>query len=222
MPLADIRQEIIPYTDGNDLVAPGVVPPGTVRASDNGPLFTSEYFIILAKSGLLTDVDKQDYFTRIKHCIGPDNQLHRSPGDTTEDAPDDHYGVISGHVTLGLTPEFILPLSLWRQPQLLFAFICAKYPLMRLAFPIWLLLSLYSAIVIATSCINAGYDDFDSRRGCWHLIQATQNNSLLCKLASLIWFHRLTGEYGSGGMGLASCSYFLPADTHPLSKYWIT
>ena len=56
-----IRSDFTSYVDGNKLLAPNPVSPGTVRGSDNGPMFTSEYFVMIKKNGLLQPYDVNDY-----------------------------------------------------------------------------------------------------------------------------------------------------------------
>lgn len=243
-----IREEIKAYIDGNGLVAPNTVGPNVVQGSDNGPMYTSEYYVILKKSGLLTDQDKVDYANKIGSCINK-NLLNRVPTGQNDgqEGPDDYYGVLNACYQLGNTSipqEFLKAVIeykgsldnvnpgswqwgavLIRQPQLLASLICASFPslfnpfhwLVRLAcFPFFV----YSALVIAVSCIKTPVDQADPRRLAWHLIQVISNRSLLCKIASLLWYNRLRGGYGDAEMkGVAS--YYYQAG-HPFIKYWVS
>lgn len=205
-----LLDEIPPYIDGNGLVSPGLVPPGVRRGSDNGPMYTSEYLIMLYRNMLALDVVVQH---SIGNCVGVDHELHRAPGDMTPDEVDDHYGVLSLLAEVNVKPFFKLPIRLWRQPQLLYAYLLAKgVPSIFLSPLNW-----YTAIVIATSCIGRPTTDTDSRRLSWHLIQATKRKSLLCKLASYTWYKRLHKDYANGMLGVAALYY---ADNHPFTRWW--
>jgi len=213
-----IQSEFLPYIDGNDLLAPSPVPTGVMRASDNGPMFSSEYIIILKRNGVMTSGDIVAYQKRIASCLGTDGELHRAPYDTSPDEVDDYYGAYSAHSILGIKPIFKLPIRLWRQPQLLFAALIADgYPSLFLP-P----LNLIAALVIATSDMFTDPTNTDARRLSWHLIQATKDHSILCKLASLIWYARLHKDYGSDGMKGVAAIYYNPKglDSNPYSKYW--
>ncbi len=152
------KTDFLNYRDGNNLLAPNPVTPGAIRASDNGTMFLSEYIIMMARNKLLTEQDKIDYLNTINTCVGEDKELHRAPGDTAPDEVDDHYAVYAAHVELGLVPRFKLPFRLWRQPQLLFASICADNRVTLIHLP----LAIISALVIATSCISVEVNDTDS------------------------------------------------------------
>lgn len=244
-----IRDEIESYIDGNGLVAPNLVDPGSGAASDNGPMFTSEYYIILAKSGLLTEADKQRFNILISQCIDKNDMLNRFPINqpSRQEGPDDYLGVLNACKHLGITdiPRkflfttlihlgflnneneelFSLRSFLIRQPQLLATMFSAAFPslfnplhilLRLLGFPFYLI----AALVIALSCINTDPYDTDSRRLSWHLLQITKGTSLLCKLASLLWYHRLHNDYIDGMRSVATI-YYHPQGQHPFSRYWI-
>src|SRR5690242_12498931 len=87
-----ISNDIKPYIDGYGLVALAPVSPETMQSSDNGPLFTAQYLILrmLQWEGI-----DQDALNAINSCIDVRGYLHRTPVDISEDAPDDHYGVLS-------------------------------------------------------------------------------------------------------------------------------
>ena len=73
-----IQADFQPYIDGNGLLAPNPVPPETLKGSDNGPMFLSEYVIMLAKLDGLSPDKRQDYIDRISNCVGFD-LLNRVP-----------------------------------------------------------------------------------------------------------------------------------------------
>lgn len=114
-----------------------------------------------------------------------------------------------------------------RQPQLLAAMTSAAFPSLHnpahwavriIAFPFFLI----AAIVIATSCIGVEKGDTDSRRLSWHLLQTTKPVSLLCYLASKLWYKRLYRDYGPTGMKAVASIYYYPQGSHPFAKYWVT
>lgn len=213
-----IKNDFASYLDGNGLLSPSPITSGVLRGSDNGPMFTSEFYIILDKNKALDSKDVKTYTAKIADCISG-NELSRAPGDTTLDAPDDYYGVYSGFVTLGIKPTFNLPVSLYRQPQLLFAALCANYGRVALlAFP----LTIYTALVIATANMLDPPEESNNRRLAWHLIQATAPFSMLCKLASKLWYRRLRKNYPNGMKDVAAL-YYLPhgLNNNPYSTYWI-
>lgn len=208
--------EIIPYVDGNNLVAPGLISPGTIRGSDNGPMYTAEYLIMLKRNNevaSLVDPVADKSYAAIKACVGEDSELHRAPGDSSPDEVDDHYGTLSMLTEFDTKPLYKLPVRLWRQPQLLYAYLLAK------GVPSFLLspLNIYTALVIATSCIGRPTSDTDSRRLSWHLIQATKGKSVLCNLASKLWYARLHKDYANGMLGVAQLYY---TGNHPFTRYW--
>jgi len=214
-------------------------------------MFTAEYYDILQKSGQLTNQDKIDFAQKINQCIYPQGILNRVPiGQTdSQEEVDDFYGALSGCKLLentGMPRKFLAAMfkygtfmdstnpGKWgnwnafmlRQPQLLACMVSAGFPsfikpidwIMRiLAFPFYL----YVAIVIALSCIGTDIGNTDARRLAWHLIQATAPTSLMCWLASKIWYSRLYSDYPAG-MNDVAAIYYQPKNTNPYSKYWIT
>jgi hypothetical protein len=221
-----IRDDFQPYWDGNGLLAPNPVPLGTIRGSDNGIMFSSEFYIMLKKSGFLTKQDLDNYITKIQSCVGQDRELHRAPGDISPDEVDDYYAVYAGMKILGLRPFFKLPLRLWRQPQLAAAMISAKFPslispfhhIVRLiAFPLYFV----ACVTLLISCWNAPTSDTDARRLSWHLWQATKGASLMCWFAGRVWLRRLYKTYPNGMKDVAAI-YYQPHPNNPYSKYWIT
>lgn len=244
-----LRDEIVPYVDGNQLVAPALVTPGTQKASDNGPMFTSEWYAMLKKSGCLVSQDFADFQERIGQCVNPQGMLCRVPvgQDDGQEQVDDYYGTLNGCKQMGNTTiprQYLVAMiknlgfmdnvnpgshSNWksfmlRQPQLVGAMIAA-------AFPSWwnplhiLIRMLFSpflyvaALTLLISCINAPASDTDARRLSWHLMQTTKGVSLMCWLASKVWLSRLYKDFPDGMIGVAKLYY---QAGHPFAKYWIT
>lgn len=244
-----LRDEIVPYVDGNNLVAPGKIAPGTLSGSDNGPMFTSEYYIMLQKLKQLVSQDSADFQARIGQCVDSAGMLSRVPvgQDDGQEQVDDYYGTANGCMQMGNTKiprQFLWALIknlgsmdndnpgmfqwvafLPRQPWLIASIISA-------AFPSWwnplhvLLRALCSplyaltSIIIATSCWGADPSNTDARRLSWHLWQCTAKVSPLCWLASKVWLWRLYNTYGSDGMQVVAKMYYQAG--HPFAKYWIT
>lgn len=210
-----LRDEITPYIQGDGLVS-NVVNQGSFRNCDNGVLFTSEYYLLLALTSQLQNGDVEKYQSLIASCCATgDGYLHRAPNDTSLDEQDDHNGAYATHAVLGITPAFRLSRNLWRFPSLIaMAAITSRGVLYRLvAFP----LEVVTAIIIATSCIGADINDTDARIGAWLVIQATKS-SLLCRLAAIIWKRRLMRTY-LNGMKDVFAAYFTAE--HPLAKYMV-
>lgn len=213
--------EIVPYIQGDGLVANAIVkPPGALRTCDNGVMFTSEYYIMAARNfddTTLTHGPTALLFDRtVKTCVGIDGELHRAPGDVSPDEVDDHYGTLAGYAEFGLRPAYKLPVRLWRQPQLFYAYVLAHGVPSLAMIP----LAIYNALVIATSCIGHPASDTDSRRLVWHLIQATKRKSILARLAGAFWHWRQTKVYGTKEVMKAVAKlYYEPG--HPFAKYWI-
>jgi hypothetical protein len=97
-----LRDEILPYVDGNNLVAPNLVAPGTLSGSDNGPMFTAELYAMLKKLGQLESQDLANFQARIGQCIDSEGLLSRLPVGQSDgiEGPDDYYGVLNGCVQM--------------------------------------------------------------------------------------------------------------------------
>lgn len=244
-----LREEIAGYIDGEGMVAPNKVAPGSMRGSDNGPVFTSEYYVMLSKLGQLTDQDKIDYANIIGKCIDVNGLLNRHQvalGDNGQEGPDDYYGVLDACKTLGNTDiprKFLKAVVkylgflnnnqpgvktgssfLIRQPQLVAAMIAAAFPSWKN--PIHVLTRLaflpwfaYAAVCIAIAGWADHTSDADARRLSWHLIQTMKPVSLLAKLASKIWYNRLYSQYGATGMKSVADIYYQQG--HPFQAYWV-
>ncbi len=248
-----IRDDFKNYVDGNGLNTPL---PGTWIAgqsgSDNGTMFSSEFYIMLKKNGQLTDQDKLDYAQKIGQCIDPEGLLNRVPISQNDglESFDDYYGTLNGCAELGNTDiprkflwafikykgsmDNVLPGAwqwqdfLLRQPQLLAAMVSASFP--SLLNPLhWLIRLIFcpfflvSSIIIATSCMWTATNEADPRRLAWHLQNNTKKVSLLCYLASLIWIWRLNKDYANGMKDVAA-EYYFPngLNQNPYSKWWAT
>lgn len=227
------------------------IQPAESKGSDNGPMYLAEFYDILQKNNQIREQDKTDFEQKIGQCIWPQGILCRVPTNQTDsqEQVDDYYGTLSGSKILGNTkiPRQFLwamikyqgfmdstnPGQRWnwnawmlRQPQLVACMVSAAFPswensfhtfLRLLVFPFYL----YAAIVISLSCIGTDIGNTDARRLAWHLIQATAPTSILCDLASKIWYSRLYSDYPNGMCDVAA-QYYQPKNTNPYAKYWIT
>lgn len=243
-----LRYEILPYVDGNNLVAPYTIGPGTLKGSDNGPMFTSELYVMLQKLGQLVPQDNTDFQTRIGQCINK-NLLNRVPTgqDDGQEGPDDYYGVLNGCKQMRNTviPRQLLTGAIkdkgsldneapgkwqWvsfliRQPQLLACMIAASFPSWKNPLHIAIRILCYplwviTAIIIAISCWGTDPSSTDPRRLSWHVWQCCAPVSGLVWLASRLWLNRLKGAYGPTGMQAVAAIYYQKG--HPFAKYWIT
>lgn len=232
-----LEKDIIPYVDGEGYVAPNPVIPGQLRGSDNQTMFTSEYYILLTmnEGGLLSS-DKNGWETLIRICMPKPGLTVRSPGDKNIDAPDNFYGVLAASkllnrenvaqdmLTYGIrhlgfydptgTPGIKSGAFQWRQPQLLFAMLCAANVYKWWKFWLWPLM-LYTALVITTSCWRVPTSNSDARRLPWLLIQTVKWDSVLCRWASSIWYKRLYKDYGPTGMKAVRSIYYKGDGIHP-------
>ncbi len=229
-------------------MAPHQVAPNSGRGSDNGTMYTSEYFIMLKKNSVLTEEDKEDYEDRIEPCIDLEGMLNRAPNDSDQEGPDDYYGVLNGCMELGNVsiprrflkalirnlgflnnsqPEkWTLNSFLARQMQLTCCMVNASFP--SWVNPLhWLVrilaspLYLYSAICLLVSCIGTDTGDTDARRLAWHLGNNVGKRSLLCWLAYKVWLRRLYKDY-AGGMSDVAKIYYGPAGDNAYSRWWRT
>lgn len=250
-----IPKDFSDYIDGNGLMTPE---PDTSRnqasglkGSDNGPMYTGEYYVILAKQGVLTDYDKNIFITNINNCIDSNGILNRVPRGQTDgqEQCDDYYGVLNACIHLANTsiPRTLLWATLskfgflnnvpgtpnngdnWliRQPALIPSLVSASFP--SLSNPLhWFTRLLFlpgyilTAVVIAIACRGDEVSSTDSRRLSWHVMQINKKVSLLCKLTSFIWLKRLYKDYGPLGMRAVAAIYYNPKNTNPYAKHWIT
>lgn len=236
----NLETDIIPYVDGNNLVAPNPVVPGTIRASDNGTCFSSEYFILMEMNYPDPDMSylrAKGWEALIRTCMQVPGLTVRAPGDRAIDAPDNVYAILAaskvlsrpavaqdilsyGKKHLGFydptgVPGVKLGAFLWRQPQIVFAMYCAANLYKPWKFWLWPL-AVYTALVIGVSCWRVPVDHTDERRLSWLLIQTTKE-SLLCRLASKLWYNRLHRDY-SDGMRTVRGIYY-KGNPHPFVTY---
>jgi hypothetical protein len=245
-----IKEDFQNYTDSNNLNTPApCIPVPRKGGSDNGNMFTSEYYLMLSKNNQLNNQDKIDYSDKIKQCISF-NLLNRVPIGQNDgiNGPDDYYGVMNGCIELGnidiprkllwgcvkhlgfmnnVSPGTWTARSfLIRQPQLLCAMINASFPSFKnpshmLIRLLSFPLYLISAIVILISCTGTPIDQADPRRLAWHLQNNLKKTSLLCYFASKIWVKRLYKHYFNGMKDVAGI-YYQPdgLNQNPYSKWW--
>jgi hypothetical protein len=242
-----IRDDFKLYIDGNNLLAPNPVGLNPGRASDNGPMYTSEYFVMLEKLNLTCPADLADYDHRISTCV-TNEMLNRAPNDTDQEGPDDYYGVMNGCMELGNTkwPRMFLwslikhfgflnnnspgkmtgSSFMARQPQLVTAMIAAAFPSLKNPLH-WLVrlaaspLFLITAIILGLSCIDTATDNTDARRLAWHLGNNVSKVSLLNWIAYKIWLTRLKKAYPNEMNGVAAI-YYQPQGNNPYAKWWVT
>jgi hypothetical protein len=185
-----LKRDIVNFIDGYELVCPTRVGPKTMRSSDNGVLHSSRYLILLKLNGETNDATT---LQGIKNCIDRNGYLHRSPGDETEEAPDDHYGAISVFSFLNDTTYIKLP---WRvmHPMLIYMRALQLGGLQGL---IARLFSPILALVIVFSNFNTPKNDTSNRLLTWNIIQGTRERSIFCRLAGQLWYSRQNHIYGS-------------------------
>lgn len=244
-----LKSEIKEYTDKNGYVNPNPISKDSGRSCDNSTMFSSEIYIMLTKRQEDSPRDADEWEILIdKSSIKP-GLTARYPEDNAPDSPDNLYAILAASKVLnkpkvaqdflnyGLrnfgfynpsNPDHILNKDKsinwitfqWRQPQLVFAALCAAnkhewWHFWNLGF------ALYTFLVILVSCINTPITDTDSRRLAWLLIQATCEDSLLCILASKLWYKRLYKDYKYGMRNVAAIYYYPQGlDANPFSKYW--
>jgi hypothetical protein len=246
-----LREEVYAsYIDCAGLVSPHPCDPLTI-ASDNGPMYTSEYYVMLKMNRLLTEEDKTKFECLISNCITWEGMLCRWPAwlGQQQEQVDDYYGVLNACKQLGITsiPRTVLWAAfkylgalnnvtpgkwtadsfLIRQPQLVAAMVAASFPSRyhpgHLAARIVAFpFFLIAAITIAISCIGEPKENTDPRRLSWHLVQSTSSVSSLCWFGSILWYLRLASVYGQSGMQGVASIYYKPEGSHPFAKYWVT
>lgn len=209
-----LQSDIVPYTDLDGLVSVYAMNPKVYRSTDNGPLFTATYYVLIKLLGETSFLDTIKYAGLISSCVGLDHQLHRAPNDTSQDEADDYLGVYSANLLLGVRSGFKLPLALYRYPQLVvLAALSSNRLLMRL---IGHMLTPILALSILFSCFRTSSTDTGSR--CLGFLQALAGAhvSILCALAAKVWFNRLSNDYVFGMKSVYS-TYF--GSQHPFTTY---
>lgn len=234
------------YIDVNGLVSPHPTDP-TKTASDNGPMYTAEYLVMLSKLDQGGDFPA---YVAILNCMYDSMELlSRWPSSAQPqilESVDDYYAVLNlcmNYKESSLPRTFLKSVirykgalnnvepGTWtwksflvRQPQLLASMVSAAYPSMYNPFHYLLRILalpfyLVAAINILIAGIGAPHGQADPWRLSWHLLQATAPVSLMCWLASKFWYWRLYKAYPDGMKGVAYF-YYLPQGGHPFSRWW--
>lgn len=230
-----LKDEIIPYRDENFMVGPSRM--CGRGSSDNGPMFESEYIILLKQNGEFQIEDGFDYAKRIRKCCRLAGLLSRTPGGTGQEAPDDYHGVLAACSVIGLSDlgeefldygwenfgfynnttdikrKFSLDAFMWRMPSVISLCHAAASKIR----PLGVVSNLFTALVIATSCIHTDVRDADARRLSWLVVMGMEKHSFLCGLAAKLWWKRLRKDYGDRGMRAVANLYY--QDNHPFIYY---
>lgn len=236
-----LRNEIKLFIDGNGLVTPNVYTGEYKRGSDNGVMFTSEYYIHLKDNKELDELDLSNYEAVIKSCSVEPGLIARAPGDKQGGPPpDDLYAIAAASKTLGM-PSIAKSIVdygernnwvfnadrpgnphwgdgrdfeawLGRQPSL----VCALKAAAGSPLPGWL--KLVTAAIIATSCAGVKKDDSDARRLAFHLVRAVEGSGGILDWACNVWWNRLRRDYGDEGMRGVALLYY--QGDHPYRRYW--
>lgn len=237
-PSESLGEEILPYVDGGGYVAPNLVPEGQERGSDNGTMFTSEYYILMERlypNSESSEARADGWEKLIRMCMPIQGLTTRFPGDRALDAPDNFYGILAAakvldrpDVALDIldygkdhfgfynpTGSFTWAAFMWRQPQMLFAMYASSGSYRWWKWWLWPL-ALYTALAIAISCKGTPPTDADPRRLSWLLIQAVKD-SWVCRMAAKVWTKRLFKDYPDGMRGVAAVYY---RDNHPFQRYF--
>jgi hypothetical protein len=243
-----LKDEIKFYKDKLGYVNPYVVSQTQERQSDNCTMYTSEYAIMLAKNLQNTPEDDNEWEELINKSMLLPGLLARYPGYKDQDSVDNMVGVLAASKVLnkpevaesifqyglrhlgffnteipgdfeGNSGKINWASMLWRQPQLIFAALCASgrqkwWKIYQLP------LAIYTALVIAVGGKNEPINSTDPRRLNWLLSQAV-NNSLLCRLASKVFFNRCYKDYNvtENFMREVAARYYQLG--HPFVRYWI-
>lgn len=236
-----LREEIKPFIDGNGLVMPNIYTGEYLRGSDNGVMFTSEYYILLNDNNQLDDLDKSVYKTVIESCSVEPGLVARAPGvQQGGPPPDDLYAIAAASKTLNL-PEIAKAIvdygdkhhwvfnadrpgnphwgsgydfEAWLGRQI--PLVCALRAAAGLSLPGWLRLA--TAAVIATSCAGVKKEDTDARRLAFHLVRAVEGSGGILDWACNIWWSRLRRDYGDEGMRGVALLYY--QGNHPFKRFW--
>lgn len=99
-----------------------------------------------------------------------------------------------------------------RQPQLTACYLWAS------GLPVGFVLQTIVALIILFSCKGTPADQADPRRLGWLLVQIAAPRSLLCRLASKLWYARLYALYPNGMKDIAAMYY---EKGHPFAQYWV-
>lgn len=98
-----LREDILPYTDADGLVAPWKVPQGHRNGSGNGLLYTSLYYILLTNKGLIGTPERLAFMETIMPCESSiPGVYNRSPVHPDQEGPDDYIGLVAAASILEL------------------------------------------------------------------------------------------------------------------------
>lgn len=233
-----LKSEIaLNYEDADGLVSPKRCLSSAINASGNGVCYIGELVTLLKLRGELDFRDETYFHVCMLNCMRTPGLLTRGPHHPDQNSVDDYYGFAAGCVATGFSGLANYAIEhgwkyygafnnvnpgtwtwksfLWRQPQL----VCALYAAAHRA-PIWVYpLRVYTALVIATSCMRASPLDADARRLTWLLIQTMHSSSFICRLAAKLWFRRLYNDYPKGMQDVA-LMYYEQEPEHPFIKYF--
>lgn len=244
--MSTLRSEIeANYLDMYYLVSPHKASIPKQRESDNGNMFSSEYYIYLKLNEELQPFDVIEYEALILKSELLPGLISRCPNDPGRQPPDDFLGICAACSVLGITTlprrmidygvkhlgffnnenpgsvyrkntkEISWEALLWRQPQL----IAAAYSAAGLGKfnPIVKLLNLYSALVIVHASFVMNKSESDSKRLTFLLIKAMDKSSFVCRLVSKYWLYKIKQYWGEDFMKNVCKSYYSP--DHPFIRY---
>lgn len=228
--MSKLTTDIARFTDGNQLVAPHSVHYGVTQGSDNGPMYTSEFFIAMVRNGENRHNSAIQFTEVLDPCI-QNGILARAPRPQDSDpvGPDNILGFLAActELQLGIEARGMLkalvrnygflptgPKKRWadfyaRQPQLLAAMLAAGNCASIFTGPLFV----WTALVILLAGRKAPADEADPWRLSWLLIQTTAPVSFVCYLAAKNWRRRLLKTHPRG-MRDVNAVYYEPG--HPL------
>jgi hypothetical protein len=230
----DFEKDVRPYIDKNGLIAPE-------KGGDslNGVMYTSEFLIIAGDK--IPETAQVGLLFALTLCEIEYGLIGRVPyPHEQQQQVDDMYAVAALFAKMGfrrgrsLSAKAVLEYGykhfgsfntvnpgvwtwnsfLWRQPQLLGAFLAARGNVKPWERPfLW-----YAALAIFVSCRNTPKSDADARRLAWHLIKAVSPESWLMRQAAKGWYKRLLRDYGPEGMREVGRHYYTDHE-NPLIKF---
>lgn len=215
------------------ITSTGLVCPSKGGGSNNGVLYTSEYYLLLFLNGELTDDDQAKYGVVMTSCFKQPGLLSRNPdGSGGGEGPDDYYGLAAaadaiapwiacdvlkyGYKHFGSfnnedPGKWTSKSFLWRQIQL---YCCFKWAAGETPNPLF---RLYVAISIAVAGFRTPTSDTDARILSWLVIHVAAKKSATCRVAANIWRKRLLKDYPNGMRDVASLYFGVGS---PFSIYW--
>lgn len=208
-----------------------ITPSKHSKPSQNGLLFTSEYYWLLWKLKLLKDQDKTNYLNLINQCKVEPGLYSRRPGDTSYEGPDDYIGLMVASKVMGLSVakeilnygkahkyswntkepgKWHLGSFFGRQ----FGFMCILYLCAGIAPSYFLRLCFYLSTV--WTCRSEKSDT--SNRLLSDLMMSVLDDHKLSKLTKAYWEKSVKKIYGEEGITGAVKIYF--EKDHPFTRYW--